>query len=255
MLAVLDKQDYQIVLNDRKARMQLSKKQVQRTQPLVDKELISQSEFDKINAQYLADLAEFRQAELLLLYTELRAPFSGVVSDVLLQSFENAQPGIVVVTMHKLERIDVEVQVPDILLAVSKRKEVITSPKEFDVSFDAFPGVIFKGTMLEMNTEKDPETYTYIATLAVPLDPQYKVLEGMPAKVKVNLSDITYTYSRQYLIPIEAVMMRDGSHIANQNSGVWLYQSDSKTVKYQHVILGVIVGIPLRLYLVYKMAK
>ena len=242
LLAVLDKRDYQITLSDREARMEVSGKQAQRTKQLVDKQLMAQSEYDQINAQYLVARAQARQAELYLGYTELRAPFDGVVSDVLLEAFENVQPGVAVVNMHKLDRIDVEVQVPDILLAVSKQRDRTQAPKEYDVSFEAFPDVVFKGTLLEVNTEKDPATYTYIATLAVPLDDKHKVLEGMPAKVTVNLSDMTYTYSRQYLVPINAVMMRDGSDLETQSVGVWLYQPDTKTVKYQEVKLGVIVG-------------
>ncbi|MGE6649861.1 efflux RND transporter periplasmic adaptor subunit [Shewanella colwelliana] len=242
LLAALDKQDYQIVLNDRRARMEVASKQAQRTKQLVDKELIAQSEYDQINAQYLVSSAEAKQAQLYLDYTELRAPFDGVVSDVLVESFENIQPGSEIVTMHKIERIDVEVQIPDILLAVSRRHDARAQKQEYDVTFEAFPDVVFKGTILEMNTEKDPSSYTFIATLAVPLDEEYKVLEGMPAKVKANLSHLTYTYSRQHLVPINAVLMRDGSEINAQEGGVWLYQADSNSVTYQQVKLGVIVG-------------
>ncbi|RTR37113.1 efflux RND transporter periplasmic adaptor subunit [Shewanella canadensis] len=242
LLAALDKRDYEIALNDRTARMEVSRKQAERVKLLVDKQLVAQSEYDQINAQYLVSRAEARQAQLYLDYTELRAPFDGVVSDVLLESFENVQPGSAIVTMHKIERIDVEVQIPDILLAVSKRNDIKAQRQVYDVTFDAYPEVVFKGTILEMNTEKDPSSYTFIATLAVPLDEQYKVLEGMPAKVKANLSNLTYTYSRQHLVPIDAVLMRDGSEISEQEAGVWLYQADSHSVKYQRVKLGVIVG-------------
>lgn len=242
LLAALDKQDYEIVLNDRTARMEVARKQAQRTKLLVDKQLISQSEYDQIKAQYLVSLAEAKQAKLYLDYTELRAPFDGVVSDIFVESFENVRPGSEIVTMHKVERIDVEVQIPDILLAVSKRNDVKAMQQVYDVTFDAFPEVIFKGTILEINTEKDPSSYTFIATLAVPLDGKYKILEGMPAKVKANLSHLTYTYTRQHLVPIEAVLMRDGSQINEQEGGVWLYQADSDSVKYQQVKLGVIVG-------------
>ena len=242
LLAVLEKRDYTIALSDRQARMEVSYKQAQRGKKLVASKLMAQSDYDQMNAQYLVAKAEEKQAELNLQYTELRAPFSGIVSDVFLESFENVQPGVSVLSLQKVERIEVEVQIPDMLIAVSKKQEDRHNKIFLDVSFEAFPNTNFKGYLLEVNTEKDPMTSTYIATIAVDLDPKYKVLEGMPAKVTVNLSDMTYTYNREFLIPIEAVVMQDGSDIDQQASGVWLYHGADNSIQYQPVTLGVIVG-------------
>ncbi|GIU51456.1 efflux RND transporter periplasmic adaptor subunit [Shewanella sp. KT0246] len=242
LLAVLEKRDYTIALSDRKARMEVSLKQAQRGKQLVESKLMAQSEYDQMNAQYLVAKAEERQAQLNLQYTELRAPFSGIVSDVFLESFENVQPGVSVLSIQKVERIEVDVQIPDMLIAVSKKQEDRQKPGALNVSFEAFPNTTFKGRLLEVNTEKDPTTSTYIATIAVDLDPKYKVLEGMPAKVTVNLSNMTYTYHREFLVPIEAVVMQDGSDIDTQTSGVWLYNAADNSIQYQPVTLGVIVG-------------
>ncbi|WP_394493533.1 efflux RND transporter periplasmic adaptor subunit [Shewanella sp. ENK2] len=242
LLAVLEKRDYTIALSDRQARLEVSYKQAQRGKQLVESKLMAQSDYDEMNAQYLVAKAEERQAELNLQYTELRAPFSGIVSDVFLESFENVQPGVSVLSIQKVERIEVDVQIPDMLIAVSKKQEDRESQAKLNVSFEAFPNTQFSGRLLEVNTEKDPTTSTYIATIAVDLDPKYKVLEGMPAKVQVNLSDMTYTYHREYLVPIEAVVMQDGSDIDTQNSGVWLYNAADNSIQYQPVTLGVIVG-------------
>ncbi|WP_153912727.1 efflux RND transporter periplasmic adaptor subunit [Shewanella sp. TC10] len=242
LLAVLEKRDYTIALSDRQARMEVSFKQAQRGKQLVESKLMAQSDYDQMNAQYLVAKAEERQAELNLQYTELRAPFSGIVSDVFLESFENVQPGVSVLSMQKVERIEVDVQIPDMLIAVSRKHEDRQDASYLNVSFEAFPNTTFKGHLLEVNTEKDPATSTYIATIAVDLDPKYKVLEGMPAKVTVNLSNMTYTYNREFLVPIEAVVMQDGSDINTQTSGVWLYNAVDNSIQYQPVTLGVIVG-------------
>ncbi|WP_285164341.1 efflux RND transporter periplasmic adaptor subunit [Shewanella goraebulensis] len=242
LLAVLEKRDYTIALSDRQARMEVSFKQAQRGKQLVESKLMAQSEYDQMNAQYLVAKAEERQAQLNLQYTELRAPFSGIVSDVFLESFENVQPGVSVLSMQKVERIEVDVQIPDMLIAVSRKHEDRQDESYLSVSFEAFPNTTFKGHLLEVNTEKDPTTSTYIATIAVDLDPKYKVLEGMPAKVTVNLSNMTYTYHREFLVPIEAVVMQDGSDIDTQTSGVWLYNAADNSIQYQPVTLGVIVG-------------
>ncbi|MDP5145706.1 efflux RND transporter periplasmic adaptor subunit [Shewanella sp. ULN5] len=239
VLAVLEKRDYQITLEDRKARMEVAEKQAKRVKQLVDQKLMAQAEFDQINAQYLVAKAQAKQAELTLQYTVLRAPFDGMVSDVFLESFENVQPGVAVLSVQKVDQIEVDIQMPDTLIAVAYRGKEEGSLK---VQFEAFEGQYFDGHLLEVNTEKDPKTSTYIATIVVDLDPSFKVLEGMPAKVSINLSNITYTYNREYLLPINAVVMKDGDDLVKQESGVWLYDAASQTVKYQAVRLGVIVG-------------
>ena len=242
LLAVLEKRDFNFALSDRNARMEVNFKQAQRAKQLVASQLMAESDYDQMNAEYLVAKAEARQAELNLQYTELRAPFTGVVSDIFVESFENVQPGISVLSIQKIERIEVDVQVPDMLIAVSKKITDREKKSLLDVSFEAFPNSSFTGYLLEVNTEKDPTTSTYIATVAVDLDPKYKILEGMPAKVRVDLSNLTYTYSREFLVPIESVVMQDGSDIDLQDSGVWLYDETDKSIKYQQVTLGVIVG-------------
>lgn len=241
VLAVLEKRDFQIALEDRRARREVAEKQASRIKQLIDKKLIAQVEYDQINAQYLVARAQEKQAALNLQYTELKAPFDGLISDVFLESFENVQPGKPVLSAQKNQRVEVDIQIPDMLIAVSRRASD-NRDMRFRVTFEAFDDVEFEGQFLEVSTEKDPKTSTYIATISVELDPNYKVLEGMPARVEVDLSDITYTYQREYLLPISAVVMQDGSALAKQQSGVWVYNEGSQTVNYQLVRLGVIAG-------------
>ncbi|MCL2918003.1 efflux RND transporter periplasmic adaptor subunit [Shewanella litorisediminis] len=242
VLAILEKKDFQIVLNDRRARLDVTRKQAERSKVLVDKKLMAQAEYDQMNAEYLVARAEARQAELMLDYAELRAPFNGVIGDVFLESFENVQPGTAVMSIHRTAQIEVDVQVPDLLIAVSRKADPKQQKQSFDVAFEAFPNETFVGRLLEVSTEKDPVSQTYVATIAVDLPPGVKVLEGMPAKVTVDLGKVTYTYSREYLIPTGAVVMRDGSDIDKQDAGVWLYEPQTGTVTFKNVTLGVIVG-------------
>ncbi|MGF1758682.1 efflux RND transporter periplasmic adaptor subunit [Photobacterium sagamiensis] len=242
LLAVLDKSDYEIALNDRRARKEQTYNQYRRGKSLLKQKLMPQSEYDKMRAEYLVAKAEFRMAELALEYTELRAPFDGIVGDVFLDAFENIQPGVSVLSMHKIDLIEVDVQVPDMILAVAIREEKRQGRRFFDVTFEAYPDITFEGRPLELNMTKDPVTHSYIATLAVDFDPEHKVLEGMPARVNVDLGDVTYTYSREYLVPVNAVLMQDGLSLDKQIANVWVYQSDSQTVTRREVRLGTLVG-------------
>lgn len=242
LLAVLDKRDYQATLNDRTARKEASYNQYQRATTMLEKKLMAQSEFDQMKAQYLVDKAQHRMAELGVEYTELRAPFDGVVSDVYLDSFENILPGTPILSMHKLDFIEVDVQVPDSLVAVAKRKEYREKKREYKVVFEAYPGKEFMGTILDLNSEKDPSTRSFIVTLSVPLDHQFKVLEGMPARVFTDLSDVTYTHDDHFLVPLEAVVAIDGSVLEAGPASVWIYNPETQTVSARAVKVGAIIG-------------
>ncbi|MEE1672320.1 efflux RND transporter periplasmic adaptor subunit [Agarivorans aestuarii] len=241
LLAELDKRDYQIIVNDREARLTLTKQQFERAKALLDQKLLSQSEYDKMRAEYLVASADYKKAQLMLKYTELRAPFDGIVGDVFTDPFVNVQPGSAVLSMHKVDFVEVDVQLPDMIIAVAKLGKDRINRMEIDVNFEAFPDRTFSGIPYELNLEKDQSTRSYIATILVPFDKNFAVLEGMQAKVSIDLSDVTYTYSRDFLVPIAAVVMPDGSNLNQQRPIVWRYKAD-KTVEKQEVTIGTLSG-------------
>ncbi|MDO6687819.1 MULTISPECIES: efflux RND transporter periplasmic adaptor subunit [unclassified Agarivorans] len=241
VLAVLDKRDYQIVVDDRKARLVLTEQQFERAKALLDKKLLSQSEYDKMRAEYLVALADYKKATLMFEYTELKAPFDGIIGDVFSDPFVNVQPGSAVLSLHKVDFVEVDVQLPDMILAVAKLGENRIKNLDVKVTYEAFPDKTFTATPYELNLEKDTSTRSYIATFLVPFDNQFGVLEGMPAKVSIDLSDLTYTYSRDFLVPVAAVVMPDGSRIGQQRPVVWRYKDD-QTVESQEVELGTLSG-------------
>jgi RND family efflux transporter MFP subunit len=244
VLAQLDQTDYQVALNDRKAKQVLTAKQHKRAKTLLDKKLMSQAEYDKIRADFLVAKAQLKMAELELQYTTLKAPFDGIVGDMFLDSFENVLPGISVLSAHKIDLIEVNVEVPDIILAVTTNAndEAARQKRRFDVVFEAYPEITFTGTPLELNTQKDPATRTYIATLTVPIDPNYKLLEGMPVTVSVDLSGVSHRYKNEYLLPVNAVVLPDGGNLAKQEAFVWLYNSENQTVSSQAVQIDALIG-------------
>lgn len=242
VLAQLDKTDYQVALNDRKAKQELTEKQHKRAKTLLAKALMAQAEYDKIRAEFLVAKAQLKMAQLELDYTTLKAPFDGVVGDIFLDSFENVLPGVSVLSTHKIDLIEVNVEIPDMILAVTEQNKIAREKRLFNVEFEAYPNMTFTGSPLELNIQKDPITRTYIATLTVPIDPNYKLLEGMPATISVDLSDLAHNYKGEYLLPVSSVILPDGGKITQQQAIVWLYNDESQTVSRQAVKLGTLVG-------------
>ncbi|RKF20250.1 efflux RND transporter periplasmic adaptor subunit [Alginatibacterium sediminis] len=241
LLAVLDTRDYQIVVDDRQARLTLTDQQVKRAKTLLDKELLSQTEYDKMQAEYLVALAEFKKAQLMLEYTELKAPFDGVIGDVFTDPFVNTKPGLEVLSLHKIDFVEIDVQLPDIILSVAKLGRDRISKLDVEVNYEAFPGQSFTAKPYELNLEKSPSSRSYIATFLVPVESRYAVLEGMPATVSIDLSDLTHTHNREFLVPVASVVMPDDSPISQQLATVWRYKDD-QTVEKQEVVLGTLSG-------------
>lgn len=242
VLAQLDQTDYQVALKDRKAKQVLTAKQNERAKTLLSKELMAQAEYDKIRAEFLVANAQLKMAELELEYTTLKAPFDGIVGDVFLDSFENVLPGFSVLSTHKQDLIEVDVELPDIILATADQGESANENRRFDVVFEAYPEITFVGTLLEFNIQKDPVTRTYIATLTMPIDPKYQVLEGMPATVSVDFTGVSLNYKDQYFLPVNSVVLPDGGKLAAQEVFVWLYNNETQIVSRQAVQLGSLVS-------------
>jgi RND family efflux transporter MFP subunit len=80
VLATLDPKDLQLALDASRAQYSLAKTQWERSKSLYNKKLISADSYDQQETQYKAALANLEQAKTDLSYTEIHAPFDGVVS-------------------------------------------------------------------------------------------------------------------------------------------------------------------------------
>lgn len=239
LLAVLDKSDYQVTVDAYKSKVDRTYKQYKRGEQMLKKALMAQAEFDTMKAEYLVAKADYKQSQLYLEYTELKAPFNGIIGDTFLDSFENVTPGTPVLSLHKFDLIEIEVQIPDHILAISKRQG--DAGPTFKVVFSAYPEIPFEGKVYEINLVKDPVTRTYLALLTVEMNERYKILQGMPAKVSVDLEQATYSTQREYLIPISAVRSIDGDSLDKQLAHVFIYDKESQMVTATKVELGTIV--------------
>jgi len=80
LLAQLDPSDFQLRVDEQQARYDLAQVQFERTDTLVKQQLIPKSDFDKARSNMLSARADLKLAKANLAYTELRAPFDGVIS-------------------------------------------------------------------------------------------------------------------------------------------------------------------------------
>ncbi len=106
------------------AQLQEAHKEHERTQEIFARKLIAQSAMDKVTANLKsakarqeAASAARSQAEEQLAYTQVRAPYSGIVTERLIELGETASPGQRLVSGISLELLRVSVEIPQRLIA------------------------------------------------------------------------------------------------------------------------------------------
>jgi RND family efflux transporter MFP subunit len=105
------------------ARLQDARKAFDRTKDIYARKLVAKAAMDKATAalktaqaQHKSAQAALQQAEEQLEYTRIRAPFTGIVTKRLIEVGETAQPGRPLISGLSLEKLRVNVDVPQSLI-------------------------------------------------------------------------------------------------------------------------------------------
>jgi RND family efflux transporter MFP subunit len=120
--------------------------------------------------------AMVREAEVMLGYTTVRAPFDGVVARKLAHAGDLAAPGQSLLEIEGISDFQVEAGIPDSLVA----RLSAGAPLPVDVPA---AGATFTGTLVELSSAADPLTRTVTVKIAVPAG--LPVGSGQYARVQV----------------------------------------------------------------------
>ncbi|RUO33517.1 efflux RND transporter periplasmic adaptor subunit [Aliidiomarina sanyensis] len=237
LIAALDPTDYELAVAQARARAELADTQFERLERLLAQNIISQSQFDEARAERQVARANLDTAEANLRYTQLKAPFSGVIANLHVESFENIAPQQPIVTLHVDDMIDVSIQVPERLFA-QVRRETDYQP---DIEFDSLPGQIFQGQLREWDRIADPATNTYRVVFTLPKPDTGNILPGMTASVVIDSRQVLPQLADAVRIPIAAVFMPPERPLAAQERMVWVFQPTEGTtgiLEMRRVTLG-----------------
>ena len=228
LIAALDPKDYQLAVDQAKAQYDLASSQYRRNEKLVQQGVMSEAQFDQIESQLAVAKSNYETARANLGYTELRAPFDGVVARLAVEKYENVQPQQPIATLQIADAIDVAIQVPENLFArVAKRLDY-----EPLVAFDAAPEQRFLAHLKEWDSQADPATNTYEVVFTLPKPAELNILPGMTATVMVDLNKVLRRMLDGVLVPSAAVFTD-----AQGGSYVWRVKDDM-TVEQVEVSTG-----------------
>jgi len=163
LLAQLEPTDYRLEVDDAQAKYNVADSQYRRSAKLVDKGYLAQSQFDELKAQRRIARARLNLAKLSLSFTQLKAPFDGVISRVPAEQFENVQVGQKVMNIHSADSVDIHIQAPDMIYSQSAAVEVEGSRPGARISLTN--GTEYRAYLKEFTTEPDPESGSFLITL------------------------------------------------------------------------------------------
>jgi HlyD family secretion protein len=215
---LLAREDYEIAQNELKAaksQLEASKAAVAQTESSlrVARNNIEQRKIDLASSHLRAKAAEanLTSANDQLKKTTLFAPLSGVVTQLLVEKGERAQPGIMsnpqatLMTIADLSVIQAELKVDETDIVNLKLGDVAK------VKIDALPNDAFEGAVTEIgnspiqsssSSQQEAKDFKVIVTLS---NPSNKIRPGMSCTGDI----ITETRKNVLIMPIQALTVRD----------------------------------------------
>lgn len=221
-------------LSKAKAALNLAQTEYQRVMAIQQEDAgaVSQSLIDqrldgveRAKSEILSSQAAYDAAELNLSYTELRAPFSGVVSKRYVNNFQDLQAKEVILHMDDISIIEVLVDIPENVMALLRHG----TKADIFAEFPTAPGKQYPLTLYEFTTRADPRTQTYQMTLRMPQPEGINILPGMTATVvgSQKTGDIIGRTDQAFIIPAAAVFADESGA-----PHVWVINpEDQKVVK------------------------
>ena len=154
---------------------------------------------------------QVQKAQLDLRQTRVAAPFAGQVANVKVVPGQWVTTGTELATVVDLDPIKVEVQV------LEREVGMLATGRNAAVTFAAFPGETFGGTIASINPVVEQATRTARVTVVVP-NPARRILPGMYARVALDAR----RFPDRVLVPRTAVLERD----VDRRTLVFVYEAD-----------------------------
>ncbi len=230
LIAQLEPRDFEIVVNETRAKRDLAAVELNRSEQLLAREVASQSTVDKKRAALEISRAGLEAAERDLAYASLRAPFSGLIARKYVENFQNVKAKELIVRFQDIEHVDISLDLPESLVIDLGESQEPT----MEVEFESVPGRFFTAKYKEHKSEADPATQTYNVILTMEAPEDLTVLPGMTVKVRTTLQTRDVS-SAQFLIPASAVFADEKGQ-----PFVWLVDPETHRVKAQSIKVGVL---------------
>jgi membrane fusion protein, multidrug efflux system len=210
----------------------LAESTLKRCQYLYEEKVVSQQEFDEVNARHQAALARrdiaqagqaqaravLNQARTSLEYSRIRAPFNGIVTHKKADSGALASPGMPIFTVEDTRRYRLEVAVNESDVRYARTGEQVA------IAIEALGSAELKGNVVQIVPAADSESRAFLVKIELPADPRLR--SGLFGRAQFSRGK-----QLALLIPRSAVVER------GQLQGVFVLDQN-KFASLRYVTLG-----------------
>jgi membrane fusion protein (multidrug efflux system) len=195
-----------------------SRSQFNRSRELVATQVVSKAQYEQLEATMKANEARMAAAQSRLTDTYIRAPFSGRVGLRRVSLGTLINPGTVITTLDDISSVKVDFAVPEVYVAQLRNGQAVQART------NAWPGRVFTGKVLSVDSRIDPTTRSVIVRAAVP-NRDAALKPGMFLTVSVSQE-----HRPALVIPEEALVPEQARQ--------FVYVVDGATVAKREVSLG-----------------
>ncbi|MDA3953381.1 MAG: efflux RND transporter periplasmic adaptor subunit [Bacteroidales bacterium] len=246
VLASLVKDDYNIKLQQAQSfvssaetQYNTAKSSYERIEKLYKNSGVSLNDFEKAKAQFEASQAQYETAKSQLQaaknqvsYTDLKAPFNGKVSGVLLEANEFAPPGRPAILISSQGNIEIKVPMPG---SVVQKVQVGDKVK---VSFKTSNNEIFEGLISEISFGiSNQPTYPVIITISKSGN---RIRPGMVVQVQFLQKESFETNEYKAFVSVKAVGEINEKNfvyvLENEKDGI--YEAHKKVIETGEIMNG-----------------
>ena len=187
VIAKLDPTDYQLAYDAKLAEYNLAKTAYVRAEQLYKKKLISADTFDQSETQFKGADAALKQAKTDLDYTQIKAPFDGVVSITFSKENQIVGANQPVMNVIDNDELDVVLTIPVSYAERYGLKHIEQS--QFTVVMDSHRAVAIPAVFKEISTQPDADINSYKASLTFKRPDSINLLPGMTGQVRLHNSE------------------------------------------------------------------
>ncbi|MGQ7248795.1 efflux RND transporter periplasmic adaptor subunit [Halomonas sp. V046] len=231
LIARIDDRDARSQLANARSSYNLAEATYERMRISLERGAISRSRFDEARAEYLSAESRLAQASDQLSYTELKAPFAGLIASVPVDNYQVVGAQQTIAALQQPGSIDVTFQLPEQQMRrISEERADAVRSGETTVVWITFAGDErrYPASYKEHDSSASEGSLSYEVTVTLAEPEDVTVLSGMSATVLLDMSALTGEERHPWRVPVEAVVTQDD---APEQALVWRFVPESDALE------------------------
>lgn len=227
VVASIDERDFKVGLQKAESNYKLSKNEYERYHELLKQNSVSQSVFDRIEAQYILAKGNYEDARHAFEDTQLRAPYSGYIDRVNVENYQKVAPGQPIAYFIDMSSYKVTSWV-----SVEDAQSVGEDTRFTCVIKDADSTYRFNAKLLELGSKASFTKQSY------PLSVVLEDVEGL--KLRAGMSILLEMYNQSESASSSSVVPVTALFAQGEQSCVWVLKDNQ--VERRNVVVEKILS-------------